>query len=466
MAVVLSSAEDLDLDAFRRVAWEGETVELSAAALSHVASRRAAFDAFLAASADRHLYGITTAHHWGAATLLTPEARVAYARRIPPTPASFGTRLPERVVRGIVLARTGGFLSGDPAVRPELAVAVAEMLTRPMPEVAGRGHGESGEIGTLRSVFGHLEDELALEPKEGMALINGAPASAAVLADAALAARSRLALTEEILALAFDAARAPAEHLDPALERAWRDRPQATALTRLRALLAGGETHIGHQAPVSFRDIPRLLGWARRVQGWLEECAAISLSAPGDNPIFAPGDAGGYPPRIISNAGYHDARAAPMLNAVAATWADLASLAAVQATRLAEAPAGLRTQETEPRVTLLSMTALGWAEEARLSATPTFISLGGSPPSDTSSPALLAWRRAEETGNCLQGVLAVLGVIAAHTQAAEERHPPPRLQPLWTSVTERFPPGLDPDGYAESLAAVAGVIEERVHPSL
>lgn len=461
---MLTSAEDVDLDVFRRVAWEGETLELSAAALSHVASRRAAFDAFVAASSGRHLYGITTAHHRGAATLLAPEARVAYARRIPPTPASFGPVLPERVVRGIVLARTAGFLSGDAAVRPELAVAVAAMLATPMPDVAAHGHGESGEIGTLRSVFGHLEDELALEAKEGMALINGAPAAAAVLADAALAARSRLALCEETLALAFDAARAPAQHLDPALDRAWRDPHEATALTRVRALLAGGETRGGHQAAVSFRDIPRLLGWARRVQEWLEECAGISLSAPGDNPIFAPGDADGEPPRVISNAGYHDARAAPMLNAVAAAWADLASLAAVQATRLAEDPAGLLARESEPRVTLLSMTALGWAEEARLSATPTFISLGGSPPSDTSSPALLAWRRAEDTGKCLQGALAALAVIAAHTQAADDRPAPPRLQPLWTSVTDRFPPGLDPDAYATALAAVAADIEERVHP--
>jgi histidine ammonia-lyase len=463
VTALLASREDVDLDVFRRVAWEGEGVELAPAALNRMAARRASFEAFVAAAGDRRLYGITTAHHRGATRLLSAEARAEYARRIPPTPASFGAPLPERLVRGIVLARIAGFLSGDAAVRPDLAVAVASMLTGTMPEVAAGGRGEAGEIGTLRAVFGHLEDELVLATKEGMALVNGAPAAAAVLGDIALAGRSRLAIAEETLALALDAARAPSEHLDPALEQAWRDPYEAAALQRLRALLEGGEERSGHQAAVAFRDAPRALGWVSRVQRWTEECATISLSAPGDNPIFASGDAAGRPPRVISNAGYHDARAAPMLNAVAAAWADLASLAAVQATRLAEDPAGLSAQEPEPRVTLLSMTALGWAEEARLAAAPTFISLGGSAPSDTSSPALLAWRRAEETGACLQGVLAVLGVLAGHTLAAQDRVAPPPLRPRWEEIMARFPPGVPAAGYAPALAAVADGVERRVH---
>ena len=87
MTVVLADPTDLDLAAFRRVAWGGEGVELADAAVQRMAATRGAFEKFVAASADRHLYGITTAHHRGARTLLSPEARVAYARRIPPTPS-------------------------------------------------------------------------------------------------------------------------------------------------------------------------------------------------------------------------------------------------------------------------------------------------------------------------------------------------------------------------------------------
>lgn len=455
MTVTLGAPRDLDLSAFRRVAWDGEGVAVAPAALDHVAERRRAFEAFVAAHEGERLYGITTAHHRGATRLLDPAARVAYARRIPPTPASFGERLPERVVRGIVVARLAGFLAGGAAVRPELARAVAEMLDGPMPPVPARGHGDSGEIIANRATFGHLELELELAAKEGMALVNGAPASAAVLADAALAGQERLALAEEVLALAYEAALAPLAHVDPALDEAWGDPHEGAALRRLRELLAGGHADRGvHQAAVAFRDAPRLLGWLRRAQAQAEACAAVSLAHPGDNPTFVPaGD--GAPARILSNAGYHDPRAAPVLGALAAAWADLASLACVQAARLAEDPSGLSASESVPEVTLISMTALGWAEEARAAAGPALLSLGGSAPSDTSSPALPAWQRAQDAGRCLEAVLAVLAVLSAHTIAAADRRPPPALGALHGRILDAFPAGLHARDYGAALGAVA-----------
>jgi histidine ammonia-lyase len=240
VTVVLADPTDLDLPAFRRVAWEGEGIALADAAVARMAATRNAFEEFVEAAGDRHLYGITTAHHRGARTLLSPQERVAYARRIPPTPASLGPALPQRVVRGIVAARVAGFIGGTAAVRPELARATAALLDGPMPSVAARGHGEPGEIGTLRTVFGGLEHALELGAKEGMALVNGAPASAAVLADATLANRGRLEISDEILALAFYASGALDAHLDTALGDAWRDPHEAAALARLRELTEGG----------------------------------------------------------------------------------------------------------------------------------------------------------------------------------------------------------------------------------
>src|ERR1035438_4776080 len=105
MSVVLCVPGDVDLTVFQRVAWGGETVALGDDAVERMQASRRAFETFVAASADRHLYGITTAHDRGAATLLSAEERVRYARRVPATPASFGPALPERLVRGIVLAR-------------------------------------------------------------------------------------------------------------------------------------------------------------------------------------------------------------------------------------------------------------------------------------------------------------------------------------------------------------------------
>ena len=240
MPVTLRDPQDLDLRAYRRIAWDGEGVELDPGALERIAERRAAFDAFVAANEGERLYGVTTAHHRGASTLLSPAARIAYARRVPAVPATFGPSLPERLVRGIVAARLSGFIGGGSAVRPELALAVAAMLAGPMPRVPARGHGDPGEIIALGATFAHLEDVVALEAKEGMALVNGAPCAAAALADAALGARGRLAVLEKAVALALEAARAPHAHLDPALDGGWRDPHEAASLGRLRALLEDG----------------------------------------------------------------------------------------------------------------------------------------------------------------------------------------------------------------------------------
>jgi histidine ammonia-lyase len=465
MPVTLRDSQDLDLRAYRRIAWDGEGVELDPGALERIAEQRAAFEVFVAANEGERLYGVTTAHHRGASTLLSPSARVAYARRVPPVPATFGPSLPERLVRGIVAARVAGFIGGGSAVRPELALAVAAMLAGPMPRVPARGHGDPGEIIALGATFAHLEDVVALEAKEGMALVNGAPCAAAALADAALGARGRLAVLEEAFALALEAVRAPHAHLDPVLDASWRDPHETAALRSLRTLLEDGAAERrSHQVAVAFRDAPRLLGWFRRVLQQAEECAAISLSAPGDNPTFAPDDADASA-RLLSNAGYHDPRAAPALNALAASFADLASLAAVQATRLAEDPDGLAAGEDVPYVTLLSMTALGWAEEARVAAAPTLISLGGSAPSDTSSPALLAWRLAEDVATCLHAVLACLDVLTSHTIHASGRRPPPRLRHRFDEVIAAFPIGSQPRDWGAGLELVARAIERQVRES-
>ncbi len=463
MTVALSDPRDLTLAVFRRVAWDGEDVTVGVAGSERMSQSRRAFEAFVAAHEGEHLYGITTAHHSGAKVLLSREARAAYARRIPATPASFGPPLPERLVRGIVVARLAGFLGGASAVRPELGEAVAGMLAEPMPVVPARGHGDSGEIIVLRAVFGGLENRVELETKEGMALVNGAPAAASALADCTLAAQGRLRVAEELLALALEAALAPEAHLDPALDAAWSDPYEQVSLQRLRKLLQGGHDHRGgYQAAVAFRNVPRLAGWLRRVEAQARQSATISLSAPGDNPLFAAGGDGPAGARILSNAGYHDPRAAPTLNALALGWAEMASLAAVLATRLAELPGGLAAVEPQPAVSLLSMTALGWAEEARLAASPTLISLGGSPPSDTSSPALLAWRLAEDAGTCLQAVLAVLAVLAAHTIYVTGRRPPPRLAQWSQRILEAFPPDSHASRYGPALQAIADHIEQTV----
>src|SRR6202043_538431 len=133
------------------------------------------------------IYGVTTAPGDGAAVPLDAERQARRPTRLW-TAVSYGEPLPERVVRGILLARLANLLQGHAAARAKVALAVAAMLDeRPLPVVPAQGNGGAGEILALGSLFVDLSARLELTPKERMALINGSPCAAALVADVALA---------------------------------------------------------------------------------------------------------------------------------------------------------------------------------------------------------------------------------------------------------------------------------------
>src|SRR3954469_8931870 len=148
MTLSVATRTDLSLDAVRRVAWEGESVELHPDALAAMdrghPSFRALVEARLAEDPGALIYGTTTAPGDGAAVPLTAEAQARRPTRLW-TAHAFGAPLPERVVRAIVLARLANFVDGHAAVRSDVARAVVAMLDEPLPEVPADRHGGAGE---------------------------------------------------------------------------------------------------------------------------------------------------------------------------------------------------------------------------------------------------------------------------------------------------------------------------------
>ena len=322
---------------------------------------------------------------------LDPDARREQARRGPRgLSVSFGDPLPERVVRGIVLARLATFLGGHAAVRPAVAEAVAGMLDgRALPAVPSRGNGGSGEIIALGWLFAGLT-ELGLEEKESLALVNGSPCSSALVADAALAARGRLALCEEVLALAAEAVRAPHDAYAEELDDLWGDEHETAALARLRSLLGDGEgERRPYQAPVSFRIAPRVLGQARRSLVAAERVAAMSLRAVSDNPVFVP-PRDGHRARILSNGSYHNAQAPAALDGLAAAWpTSPGSPSASSSTSSATLPG--RTSAGPESSTRSSWCRLPLPPK-RTPARRTPLVATGAAQNDVSSPSFVAWR--------------------------------------------------------------------------
>jgi histidine ammonia-lyase len=461
VTVVVARRADLTIDALRRVAWEGEDVELAPEVAGRMNRGHAAFTAYvntrLGDDPSVLLYGVTTGPGDAAGAPLTDEARASRPRGLW-TAASFGEPLPERVVRAIVFARLANFVEGHAAARPRLAAAVAAMLDGgPLPAVPARGNGGSGEILALGHLFGELAERVELEPREKMALINGSPCAAALVADVALAGRRRLELVERTFALSVETIRAPLDAFAAELGALWGDEHEADALHSFAALLGGGAPERqAHQAPVSYRVLPRVLGRLREAQSHIERTARSSLVSVTDNPVFLPPGDGRPLGALVSNGGFHNDRAHPAMDGLAHAWADLAQLAQRHVDKLFQHPVSAPLLGGEWLTKSLHMVAAGYAEEARTLAQTTVLGLGGFGQNDLPSPAFLAWGKAHAVGTCLDRVLAVLAALASQALHVAGQPPPPALAPFLNEVRGSFPPidaarRLGPD--AERLAA-------------
>jgi histidine ammonia-lyase len=448
--VPLGDRFDITLDAVERVAWGGERAVLQAAAMQTMDECAAAFDALVRvrvqADPQALIYGVTSAPGDAAGAALDAEAAARRPTRLW-TAMSYGEPLPERVTRAIALSRLANLLGGHAATRAQVAAAVVEMLNDGgLPAVPSQSNGGSGEILPLGTLFYDLSGRLDLSAKERMALINGSPCAAALTADTALAGRARLAVCERVFALVAAVTGAPREHYAADLEELWGDEHEAAALRSLRALL--GEAAAGqqnHQAAVSLRILPRVLGAARRAQAEAERAAEVSLRAVTDNPVFLrPGDR--HPEgEVYSTGGYHNAQAAPAMDGLAFAHADLCQLAERLGDHLFGHPdTAAHVGGDEWSVKPLHMSINGWAEEARATVGPTLLSLGAFGQNDVPELAFIAWRKAAATARCLDGALAGLAVLASQVLHRQGRPAPEPLRGLLDGVRSFVAPVDEP----------------------
>jgi histidine ammonia-lyase len=465
---MIRTRADITLELVHAVAWHEAGLAIAPEALDRMDSCHESFEALVSnrvgADPQALIYGVTSAPGDAAAAALTDETRALRPDRLW-TAMSFGEPLPDRVVRAILVARLANFVEGHAAVRGLLAQAVAGMLAEPaLPVVPSQSNGGSGEILALGSLFYGLSTRMALGPKERMALINGSPCAAALVADVALAGSRRLGLVEPVFALVAEVCGAPDEHFAPELAELWGDEHEALALGSLRALLDGSSrVRQRHQASVSVRILPRVLGALRRAQAAAELAATVSLSSVTDNPVYLPPDEDRPVGAVYSNGGYHDARATQAIDALAAAHADLCQLAQRLTDHLFHNPvtAPLIAYD-EWSVKPLHMAQNGWAEEARAIASPTLLSLGGFGQNDVPAMSFLAWRKASAIGGCLDAALAVLAALSSQALHVAGHQPPPNLRSLVEQVRAVFPPVTEPRALGADCQRLTEAFARRV----
>lgn len=449
MSLELNARADITLDTYRRVAWEKQAVRLGSGAMAQMTKARQAFMHLLDTDPNVTIYGVTSGYGQHANKRYEGEARRKHAQRPPRSAAvAFGPAAPERVARGIVLSRLANFIEGHAAVTPSLAEAVAGLLDGDqLPKVSIAGQGGAGEILWMAPLIIDLAEKFPLGEKDALSLINGSPAASALIADAAIAMRRRLDLAERVFALSAEAIKAPLEAYDAAFEDLWGDPYEAAALQRLRSLLAGGaKERRPYQAPVSYRILPRVLGQLRRAVAQAEEIAQSSLQSVTDNPVFLAADAQHPLGRVYSNGGYHNARAYPALDNLAAACVDLCILAERQNTKLLDGRYSLLPDQLQAAedayIGIVGFVQVGYAEQARRAAQRTFLpgsEAGGFGQNDVAPMTGLAWSAQEQVGTCLEAALAMLGAVASQAFHMTDRTAPPALQATLETIRADFP---------------------------
>jgi histidine ammonia-lyase len=446
MTVVVNTRDDVTLANFRRVSYGGEPVRLGDQARRAMA------------------LGVRREPVAGAGDRETARE----ARWAAPGAGFGGGYLEPAVVRGILFARLASLVSGYAGARPAVAERVAALLDGPMPRVPLDGQGGTGEGRTMAHVLAGLRRD-DLHEVEEEALLGGAPCSAALAADAAISARHRLEHAEAICALSIEGFGAPLGAYDEALYVLWGDANETAALRALRRHLDGagaGERRF-HQAPVSYRIIPRVLGQVHRAVAAAEKAAAVSLRSVASDVVYVSDEAGRPAGRAVRSGGYHNGMAYPALNALSAAWADLALVAERQVTALNTADtSGLPVNLMAPGAAGNGTYAYGWAasgyvEEARAAATPALLpSVAEDPYADVSSPTFSAYRRECRAAECLDGVMAILAIVSSQALFVTGRNPAQPLWPVLSFVRSVFPP-IDGTG-ARDLSAQGGRLQRAL----
>jgi histidine ammonia-lyase len=408
--LVLERHDQLDLDGYRRVVALGEPVAIDPAALAHVeACRRRMLD-HLAEGADA--YGLTTGLGYLRSRSVAPGDQLPLQRAIlVGRAAGVGEALPDEVVRGAMLLRLTGFLSGCAGVSTDLCRFIADRLNDGWsPVVPASRPGTAGETIPLCHLFqtfigegevhdggrpGTAADALArrgaapyeLKPREGLALVNGAPLAPAMAVPLSLRAATALEHATLLGALAATLIGASSRPYSGRVGRLKGDGGQQRVHAQLGELLAGYDHSAdGPQAPVSFRVLPQVHGAAGDALARLEGQLERELRAVTDSPLWLDAEAD-EPAGFYPSGNFHSQALALDLDSLAIALTQMAALSEKRLHRLLDSrfsglPEQLSRAPERGQCGLVSLhkAVVGLCAENRLLAAPASVHA-----SDTSS---------------------------------------------------------------------------------
>ena len=360
-AVALKVSGDLlSLDEIVDVAVRRRAVVLNAAAVERMRASRQVVEGIV--SRNETVYGVNTGFGKLSDVHVAPDELSALQRNLVRSHAAgVGAPLPAEETRAMLLLRANVLAKGLSGARPLVAELLIAMLNAEIhPVIPSRGSvGASGDLAPLAHLAMALIGEgdvmfrrqrvtardafaqsgltaVELEAKEGLALLNGTQAMAAVGGLALARARRVAALFDLSGAMSLEALRGTPTAFDERIHAARPHRGQVAVAQHLLQLLADSEIRESHRTGDSriqdaycLRCMPQVHGAVRDA---LEHaCAVIEVETGSatDNPlVFA--ESG----EILSGGNFHGAPLGMVLDYAAIALTDLMSIAERRIDRL------------------------------------------------------------------------------------------------------------------------------------
>jgi len=451
----------LDHAGLESVARDGREVALESGAREAVRAARRIVDG--AVERGDVVYGVTTGFgSFADVRIATDKLRELQLNLVRSHAAGVGEPLAPDATRALMLLRANVLAKGFSGVRLETLERLVAMLNRRvLPVVPSQGSvGASGDLAPLAHLALALVGEgeclfdgrrvpagealraaglapVVLEPKEGLALVNGTQLITAV-AGLALADAARLVKAADVIgALSLDALRGTDVAFDPRIHAARPHPGQAAVARNLKRLLSGSALRESHrhcaevQDAYSLRCMPQVHGALRDALDHVRRVQLVEMNAATDNPmVFA--ETG----EILSGGNFHGQPVALTADLLAIAAAQLAGISERRTERLVNpALSGLpaflaREGGLHSGLMMAQVTAAALASECKTLAHPASVDsipTSAGKEDHVSMGPTAAWKAARVVGNAAR----VLGIeLLAACEALDFRRPLSSSRPL------------------------------------
>lgn len=325
---VVLTGHDLTLEELVAVARYDATVRISEEAVQQIVDSRAIVDSIV--NSEAVVYGITTGFGSLCRVHISKEDCSQLQENLIRTHScGFGKPFSRELTRAMMLIRANALVKGYSGIRLETLETLIAMINKGVhPYIPEKGSlGASGDLAPLAHMvlpmlgLGDAEYEgqllpgkeameragipvIALQAKEGLALINGTPVLTAVGALALWEGICLLKLSDVAAALSLEAMRGIIDAFDERIHSIRPHKGQLDTARNLRTLLKGstyvtrqGELRV--QDPYSLRCVPQIHGASKDALAFVKEKVDIEINSVTDNPIVLPdGD-------VISGGNFH-----------------------------------------------------------------------------------------------------------------------------------------------------------------